>query len=75
MYKNDFTQYRAVEKWFKCWKDLWKLNSVPHVAAATFAGEDGDILKEMLSLFKVNTNVFIKINYKYLQSYDELFFE
>ena len=46
------TDFSAVEKWFKCWRDLWKLNSIPNPAAASFAGEDGELLREMLKLFK-----------------------
>lgn len=49
---DGFPDERSVEKWFKCWRDLWKLNSISHPAPASFAGEGGEILRDMLKIFK-----------------------
>ena len=47
-----FPDKKAVSGWFKCWRDLWKLQAVANPTPAAFSGEDGDLLKEMLPHFR-----------------------
>ena len=49
---NNLPDIHCVDNWTKMWAQLWKLNVVRNPTSANFAGADGDLLKQMFSLFK-----------------------
>ena len=49
---NNIPDIHCVDNWTKMWAQLWKLNVVRNPTSANFAGADGDLLKQMFSLFK-----------------------
>ena len=49
---NQLPDTDCVSTWTKLWGQLWKLNVVPNPAPSTFSGADGEMLREMYTLFK-----------------------
>lgn len=57
---NNLPDIHCVDSWGKMWCQLWKLNVVRNPSASAFTGPDGDLLKEMFSLFKSDYAILVE---------------